>query len=91
MKLHSEMYKVPSQNHFPLSLLVEAVGEPAFANDQLFLLILSSPRAVFALVGWSEAIIQFNVNTLIPFILCHFGSSKEPKHEEEVMHEKELK
>lgn len=44
---------------------MEAGGEPVSANDQFFSLLLASPLAMFALVGWSEAVVQFNVNTLI--------------------------
>lgn len=66
MKLHSEMYILKPLSSFTLTqLLPEAVGEPVCANDQLLLLLLGSPLAMFALVGWSEPVVQFSVNTLI--------------------------
>lgn len=54
-------------------LLLEVVGEPLSAEDQLSSPLLASPLAVPALVIWSGAIAQFDVNPLIVFILYHFG------------------
>lgn len=44
---------------------MDAAGELVSAEDQLSSPLLASSLAVSALVSWSEAIVQFDVNTLI--------------------------
>ena len=59
---------------------MEAVGEPLSAEDQLSSPLLGSPIAMPALASWSEAVVQFDANTLIvPIYFVSLGFLKGTK------------